>query len=241
MATLCPGCGNPFPDDDVNVAKDVAYCRRCDRAHVLSSLAEPQERALEVDHTDAALDGPVDLLHPPNGAWYRDDGMEVVIGASTRHAALAGFFVVFAGFWNLITWTILIAMIFGSSNVSGPGITHSNGQTTVDWFAYLFMIPFVGVGLGTGAAAFVLLFGRCEVRIRGVEGELFRGAWLLSRRKPFDASAVTQVRLAQSSWKQNNQPMEEIELRGIDLRFGASLSNARRRFVCSALKKMLGR
>ena len=237
MATLCPGCGNPFADDDVNVARDVAYCRGCDKAHALSSLVSPRQEAVQ---PDADLTG-VDLLHPPAGAWYRDDGMEVVVGASTRQAAIAGFFVLFAGFWNLITWTILIAMIFGSSNVSGPGITHSGGQTQVDWFAYLFMIPFVGVGLGTGCAAIVLLLGRCEVRIRGLEGELFRGVWFLSRRTPFDPSAVTRVHLAESSWKQNNRAMEEVELAGPGLRFGAWLSPPRRQFMAAALKKVLGR
>lgn len=235
MATLCPGCGNAFADDAVNVASDVAYCRVCDKAHALSSLVDRREG------TPGGEVGPVDLVNPPAGAWYRDDGMEVVVGATSRSAGIAGFFVLFSGFWNLVTWTILLAMIFGSPNVSGPGITHSGGKTSVDWFAFLFMIPFVVIGLATGAGAVLLLFGRCEVRVRGVEGELFRGVGFLSRRKPFDPSTVTRVRLATSSWRQNNQPMQEIELEGPGLRFGAALSPPRRQFVAAALGKLLGR
>mgnify|MGYP001248601073 CR=1 FL=1 len=234
MPTLCPGCGNPFADDAVNVAADVAYCRVCDKAHALSSLVKKQGPDPEEDL------GQVDLLSPPVGAWYRDDGVEVVIGATARHASIAWFFVLFSGFWNLVTWTILLAMIFGSSNVSGPGITHSGGQTHVDLIAYLFMIPFIAVGLGTGAAALILLFGRCEVRIRGVDGVLFRGIGFLSRRTPFDPSTVTAVRTRPSGWLQNNRPMSEIVLEGPGLRFGASLTPERRKFLAAALRKVLG-
>jgi hypothetical protein len=119
VPTLCPTCRAGFADDDVNVAKDVAYCRGCDKAYTLSELARGVET---VD---------VDLSIPPRGAWFRDDGLEASIGAVWRNLATGIFFLIFALFWNTITWGMLAAMLLGGAGVKGPGITHQNGVTTV--------------------------------------------------------------------------------------------------------------
>jgi hypothetical protein len=228
MPTLCPTCRRSFADDDVNVAKDVAYCRGCDKAYALSELA----RGLEA--------GDADLSMPPKGAWYRDDGVEVSLGSTWRSPTVGVFFLIFTVFWNSVTWSILGAMIGGAANVHGPGITHSNGVTTVAPTAYLLFIPFVLVGLGTALAAAVIWFGRAELTIRGNDAVLFRGVGGLGLRSRFDLSTVTGVGIATASWTRNNQPVHHISIEGPGINFGTGFSKDQQKFLVAAIRKVAG-
>lgn len=228
MATLCPTCRASFPDDDVNVGKDVAYCKACDKAYTLSELASGREVL------------PPDLASPPKGAWYRDEGSHVSMGSTWRSFAVGGFFLVFAAFWNTITWGMIAAMLMGGKNVSGPGITTTNGVTTVGAAAYLFMIPFVLVGLGMASAAITVLFGRVELTVRGQEVELFRGVGSIGRRTRFDLTTVTGVRIKESSIRQNGRPMHHISVDGPGITFGAGLNDNQKQFLAGALRGVAG-
>jgi hypothetical protein len=74
----CSRCGKAILSEDVNVANDVAYCRGCNLSHKLSALTEGTE-----------LDAAIDLNQPPAGAWYTNDGMGSVIGATHRSLGTA--------------------------------------------------------------------------------------------------------------------------------------------------------
>jgi len=228
MPTTCPKCGGVIPQDDINVAKDIAFCRKCDKGFALSDLV-----------SDHAIPN-VDLSNPPRGAWYRDDGGQVSIGASLRSAGGALGVLFFAGFWNLISWGIFTAMLKGSGNVSGPGIHHSGGKTVVDGAAYLFITPFLLIGAVAALLVVLLLVGRVEVIIRGQEGSVFTGAGSLGSRLFFDPASVTGVALRPSNWTKNNQPQYAICLDGPALKFGSTLPEPKRRFIAAALRKVLG-
>jgi hypothetical protein len=213
----------------VNVAKDVAFCRACDRGFPLSDLVREQSA------------GPVDLANPPRGCWYRDDGGEVSIGASLRSVGGVIAVLFFAAFWNGISWTIFVGMLLGSKNVSGTGITHSNGQTVVSGVAYLFISPFLLVGLLVLVLVPLALFGRTEVVIRGPDGSVFTGVGAVGRRRRFDVAAVTGVAIRPSGWTKNNQPQYAISLEGPSpIKFGSGLPDAKREFIAAALRKVLG-
>jgi len=229
VPTLCPKCGGTIPQDDVNVAKDIAFCRKCDKGFALSDLVS--------DHAIAAN---VDLANPPRGAWYRDDGGQVSIGASMRSAGGAFALLFFALFWNGISWGMFIAMLKGSGNVSGPGIHHSGGKTVVDGVAFLFITPFLLIGALAAGLVLLMLFGRVEVTIRGQEGSIFTGAGAWGRRQLFDLASVTGVALRPSNWTKNNQPQYAICLDGPALKFGSALPDPKRQFIAAALRKVLG-
>jgi hypothetical protein len=228
VPTTCPKCGGVIPQDDVNVAKDIAFCRKCDKGFALSDLI-----------SDHAIPN-VDLANPPRGAWYRDDGGAVSIGASLRSAGGALGVLLFAGFWNFVSWTIFIAMLKGSAKVSGPGIHHSDGKTTVDAFAFLFITPFLLIGAVAALLVVFMLVGRVEVVIRGQEGSIFTGAGAIGRRLLFDPASVTGVALRPANWTKNNQPQFAICLDGPSLKFGSALPEPKRQFIAAALRKVLG-
>jgi hypothetical protein len=183
----------------------------------------------------------VDLANPPAGAWYRDEGGEVSVGGNLRTVGGRSFVLVFATFWNGISWTIFLSMLAGSGNISGLGIHHSNGKTDVPWFAFVFITPFLLIGAGTVLAALMLLFGRVEVVIRGQEGTVFTGLGSLGWRRQFDAAAVTGVAIRTAGWTKNNQPQYAVCLEGpTPMMFGSALPEARRQFMAAALRKVLG-
>ncbi len=77
----------------------MAFCRKCDKGFSLSDLVH-----------EGAVPGGVDLANPPRGAWYRDEDGAVRVGALTRSGA-GMFLVVFAIFWNSITWFFVSAFL----------------------------------------------------------------------------------------------------------------------------------
>jgi hypothetical protein len=206
----------------------VAYCRGCDKAYPLSELA----RGVETLN--------VDLSTPPKGAWFRDDGMEASIGSVWRNLSTGVFFLIFSVFWNTITWGLLSAMLLGGTNVTGPGITHRNGVTTVDTAAYLFMIPFVLVGLGMATATIAIWFGRAEVTIRGKDAVLFRGVGSVGRRTPFDLTSVTGVSIEKSNISRNGRPMQHISIDGPGITFGTGFNKDQQKFIVASLRKVAG-
>src|SRR5207253_8518559 len=89
MTAICPKCHRQIPIADVNVATDVALCRSCNLVHKLSELVQVAE-----------LEEGVDFARLPAGAWYRDSGMGVVIGATHRSLGTAFALLLFTLFWN---------------------------------------------------------------------------------------------------------------------------------------------
>lgn len=219
----CPECKAEIPPDEINVAKDVALCRSCNKAFALSSLVH-----------GANIPGSVDLAAPPPGAWYRDDGVEVVIGATTRSAATGFFFTLFATFWNGITWTVLLGTLTGLIKPS-----NSSGQSQSPVFIALFLVPFVLIGIGTALAAVFCWIGRSEVHIRGADGAVFLGFGSIGWTRRFNVAEVSDVTIEAASWRQNNRAVYQVVLKGPDLRFGGSLTRERRDFLAAALRKQI--
>jgi len=88
MKIVCPTCQQSIPADDVNVAKDVAFCRICDEAYSL---------AIMVECGDASNS---ELAEPPSGSWFTTGENEWQVGATTRSAAAAGILIPFTVVWS---------------------------------------------------------------------------------------------------------------------------------------------
>src|SRR5262245_8947147 len=69
----CPKCKGVIPSEDINVANDIAFCRRCDLSHKLSELT-----------SGTTVGENVDVSRPPEGTWFRRDMAGTTIGASHR-------------------------------------------------------------------------------------------------------------------------------------------------------------
>ena len=240
----CPSCHANIPPDDVNVAADTAMCRGC------GELSRPSDAVAgeRIGLGDASPD------EPPSGCSFEDDGLDRVWRASTRSWTLGGFFLLFSTFWCLVTSVFVALLSAATLNAigidtgfkpeiktdSGAPFGDSTGELLIGW---LFMTPFILIGLGTATFAFVSLAGSLEVRVRQSEGVVRTGWGPLSLRKKFDASRVTRVANGLSSFRVNNrrQPLLELEHGGAGgkIRFGSTLSRPRLAWLTVVLRRDL--
>lgn len=234
---VCSKCRRTIPPDDINVANDVAYCRDCNIAYRLSELAAD-------DASSAALD----LHRPPPGAWYASDGGGTVIGATNRNLGTAAGLLFFALFWNGIVSVFVSLAISGTLHVlhvplpgwfPAPKMNGGDMGTGMVLFLWLFLTPFITVGVAVAAGCLNCLFGRTEVRVSGTQGAIFTGVGALGWRRRFDASQVKTVSVVDNyNSKGQNTVNLLLETRdGKQIKFGSLLSGERRQFVLGALRK----
>ena len=243
VTPICPKCKQVIPSDDVNVANDLAYCRACNLSHPLSALTRGAE-----------LDENLDLVNPPAGAWQTNDGMGCVIGATHRSIGTAIGTLVFGLFWNGILSVFLCVALAGTLRNLGlplphwfpaPDINGSPMSVGMTIFLWLFLTPFILVGLFMIGAFLSCIAGRTEIRINNSEGVVFTGIGALGYRRRFASSAVKEVRVDTRAWRDNDGDRQRktfvvIETReGKLVKFGSMLTEERRKFVAGALRRVL--
>lgn len=239
---VCPRCKRPIPSEDVNVATDVAFCRACDITHRLSALA-----------TGSVVDENVDLSRPPGGAWFERTGDGVVLGATHRALGQAFGLLFFSLFWNGVVSVFVLMATAATLHHLGIPLPHwfpmSKGTAVplpLTIFLWLFLTPFIAVGLVVLATFLSALAGRTELRIQRDEVTLFTGVGPVGFRKRFATTAVRDVRLQEQSWRDNRGTARQQKSLVIDtdakpVTFGTMLSEPRRRFIAAAAKKELVR
>jgi len=242
VTPVCPHCKRAIPSEDVNVANDIAFCRNCNLSHSLSALT-----------TGNIVDEDIDVSRPPAGSWFDRDGSGVKFGATHRSLGQAFGLLFFTLFWNgIVSVFVGLATVstlrhFGASEPAW--VRHSNwkymplGEVI---FLWIFLLPFITVGLLVLAAFLNCLLGRTELRIQGGECFLYTGIGPLGRCRRFSASEVTDVRIESNPWRGNNGSYNRntrivIATNGKSICFGSSLNDARRRFVAGAARKELVR
>lgn len=243
VTPTCNRCRRTLPTEDINVANDVAYCRRCNLSYKLSELTFGNE-----------LDQGVDLSKPPTGTWTSSSGLGPVIGVSHRSVGGAVGALLFGLFWNGIVSVFVLLALASTLNLLGTSLpawipqqmvkgAHMGVGMTI--FLWLFLTPFIGIGLGMVWAFLMCLLGRTEVRVEGSQGRILTGIGVLSYRRSFQVAAVKDVRLEDSRWRDSDGDRRQksfivMELRdGKTLKLGSSLSSDQRKFVASALRRAL--
>lgn len=217
---LCPTCGRPIPPEDINIAQDVAMCRACNAVMSVSGA---------VHGTNAPVSSPTPIVFdpaaPPPGAWYHDDGVETVIGATTRSPAavfLVPFFLVWGGG--------SLGGIYGSQIASGK----------FDPILSLFGLIFVAGSCAIGSFAMMSLCGKVEVRMRQGQGTVFVGVGPFGWRKRFETPGTVAVREDWAGWSRGKRPQRSIIVEGVErLKFGSMLTSERRAFVMEGLRRVL--
>ena len=239
----CPKCHSTIPSNDVNVAADLAFCRTCNLSHTFSSIA----RGTGIDPT-------VDVTRPPKGAWQRSSGLGTTIGASHRTLGGAVTLLGIAAFWNGIV-SIFVALALSSTMAligfrppgwfPNPIMNGSAMGVGVTIFLWLFLTPFILVGLAMISGFFLCLGGRTEVHLRDWEGEIFTGIGPVGRRRKFKTESIKDVRIEDKQWRDSDGDRRRsteilIELiEGKPLKFGSSLAEDRRQFMAAAMRKAL--
>lgn len=244
VTPTCTRCKRPIPSEDINVAQDVAYCRACNLSYQLSTLTQGGE-----------VDPAVDVNNPPAGAWYRIDGTETVIGATHRSVGTAFGALLFGLFWNgIVSVFVGLAMastlrLMGFAPPSWFPAPRMNGGP-MGWgltlFLWIFLLPFIAIGLAMIGAFFSSIAGRTEVRIDNNEAVVVNGIGKIGRCRRFARSDATGIRLDIKQWHDRDGDRHRnadivIELgEGKPVKFGSMLTEPRRRFVAGAVRKSLG-
>ena len=237
----CPQCRRILPSEDVNVAKDVAFCRSCNGVHPLSAMPH-----------GAGVDPQTDLRSPPEGCWFRTEGDETIIGGS--HRSIGGFILMlaFTLFWNGIVSVFVIMATTSTLNHLGIPLPDSWGfkienpedmGVGMTGFLWLFLTPFVGIGLFMAASSVSSLLGRTEIRIRPTEAGVFVGVGKIGYKKRFDPRKVRDVRIdAGRHQASDNPPSQQIIIESENsalIKVGSMLPAHRRKFVGSAVSQAL--
>ena len=243
VTPTCSRCGKEIPSEDVSVANDVAYCRTCNLSHRLSALTQGTE-----------LDASIDLTNPPAGAWYSSVGMGPVIGATHRSVGTAIGALAISLFWNGIVSVFVLVAISGTLRNLGisvpdwfpaPVMNDSPMSVGMTIFLWIFLTPFILIGLTMIGAFLSSIGGRTEVRINNADGVVFTGVGMLGYRRRFDASAVKEVRLDDKQWRDSDGDRRSktcivIEMRdGKQIKLGTMLTPERRKFLAGAVRKVL--
>jgi hypothetical protein len=244
VTPTCPRCKGVIPGEDINVANDIAFCRHCNLSHRLSDLT-----------SGATVDENVDASRPPAGTWFQRNGAGTVIGATHRSIGQASGLLLFSVFWNGIVSVFVLLTLASTLKHLGISIPHwfpapnMNGKAIplgMTLFLWLFLTPFIAIGLAMLAAFLSCLAGRTELQIQGGQGVLFSGIGSLGRRKRFSTSQVKDVRIEDKRWRDSDGDSRRntqivIETNQKPIKFGSMLTNERRQFVAGCLKKELVR
>ena len=242
VTPVCPRCKRVIPSKDINVANDIAFCRNCDLSHRLSTLT-----------TGEVVDEAVDTNKPPAGAWFRQDGAGVQIGATHRSLGQAFGLLLMTVFWNGIVSVFVATAAVSTLRHLGVDLPHwIHGSKSgllpipITIFLWLFLLPFIAVGLALLGAFLSTLGGKTELRIARGECEIFTGIGPLGWRKRIAMSEIKDVRIEESGF-QSAQTGSRRSFRVVvdtglkPIYFGSMLTAVRRRFVAGAAKKELVR
>ena len=243
LTPTCSKCHRAIPAVDVNVANDVAFCRSCNLAHKLSGLVHGTE-----------LDANIDLTRPPAGAWYRSSGMGAIIGATHRSLGGALGALAVSLFWNGIV-SVFVALALSATLhhlhvpvphwFPAPKMNHSTMGVGMTIFLWLFLTPFILIGLAMIAAFLSSLAGRTEALIHRTQGVVFTGIGPLGWRRRFDTQSVKETRIDDRRWRDSDGDSRRktqivIEMNdGKQIKFGSMLREDRMKFLAAALRKAL--
>ncbi len=227
------------------MAKDVAFCRPCNVARPLSSLAH-----------GTALETGVDLNRPPPGCWHRHDGMGVVTGATHRSVGATFGLLAVSLFWNGIV-SVFVLLVLSSTlrlmEVSvpewfpAPKMNDESMGVGMTIFLWIFLTPFIAIGLAIIGGFLSALAGRTEVRLNRTEGVIFTGIGPLGWRRRFMTPDVKEVRIDNQQWRDSDGDRRSkthiiVELNsGRLLKFGSMLREDRRKFVAAGAARALAR
>ena len=112
-------------------------------------------------------------------------------------------------------------------------------------FLWLFLTPFIVMGLAMLGGFVSALSGRTEMRIQDGQGVLYTGIGALGWRRRFNAQSVNEVRIDDRRWRDSDGDTRRTKqiviemVNGKAIRFGSMLRDDRMKFVAAAARKAL--
>ena len=238
----CSRCRRIVPPEDINVAKDIAYCRQCNHLTRLSSLVDPDEDGIE-----SVPD------RPPDGVWCDRGPLETRLGATHRSLPLAVGAFAFGAFWNGIVSIFVLIAIQSTVRHLGwilpewfpaPDIKGEQMGVGMTLFLWIFLLPFIGVGLGMCGAFLGALVGKTEIRLDPRSASIFHGIGPIGWTRRFLPQEVVSVRLVDRVRRgsDGDESGREVVIRtrnGRKFSFGSTLREDRLRYLAGILRRQL--
>lgn len=240
VTPTCPHCKQVIASEDVNVANDIAFCRNCNLSCSLSGMT-----------LGTPINENVDFNSPPAGCWFRQEPDATIIGSTHRSLGQALPLLFFCLFWNGIV-SVFVGFAAASTlhhlglalPKSFPLFKGDSIPLPMTIFLWLFLTPFIAIGLLLLGTFLSSLGGQTELRIASGDAVLFSGIGPLGFRKRFLASDVRDVRIEDKRWRDSDGNSRRntqiiIETGAKPIKFGSLLTPERRQFVAAAAKKEL--
>jgi hypothetical protein len=198
----------------------------------------------------------VDIFHPLPGTWYREEAGETVVGASHRSVGGAIGALLFGLFWNGIVSVFVLIAIAGTIANLGLKIPHwfpapnMNGSPMgvgMTIFLWIFLTPFIAIGMAMIGAFLTCIAGRTEVRVQAGQGLITTGIGRFGWRRRFETSNIKAVTLEDQQWRDSDGDRRRKSYillstqNGKDIKLGSMLPAPKQRFVAAALKKALAK
>ena len=212
----CPSCASPIPLEDVNVATDIALCRKCGVKGSFSSLCK--------------LPNAIDVLSkpPPKGVRLQHDMMDGSTTVTYRRISPSLLFLIpFTLFWSGIS----MGGIYGTQIYKGE----------FDLSSSLFGIPFF---LGTIVLVSITLFGlfgKWVVRLNRGDGTIFAGIGIVGWRRSFTYNRTSTVMMQDSDTRVNGKRLQCITVKtdNASTSFGSTIRDDAKEFIAAVLMREL--
>lgn len=190
MQIRCRSCGKDVPAEDVNLEMVLAKCRACNAVFDFSDQVKTASTSPAKGKRDRG-----EIPMPKNLVVAEGPSTLAVVRKWSRGPAF--FLLFFSGFWNLIVSVFVVAAASGS-------MKNESGQAA-GAFIWLFLTPFILVGLGTGYIALALLLNRTTIRIEGAVLTVAHGPFPWPGARTLDAKQVNQLYCTEYvAYKQDN-------------------------------------
>ena len=211
----CQSCAAPIPLEDINVATDIALCRRCGATSSFASIRT-------LSDASALLSKP-----PPKGVKVERDmmGYGSIITYRRIPIGLLLFVIPFTAGWS------------GFSMIGIYGSQIAKGEFNL--LQSLFGIPFL---FGTIALVSIILFGlfgKWTIRLNRGDGTVFVGVGMLGWKRKFTYTTFSTVRLEDSAITDDRQRTQVIAIKtdNTEFSFGSSLKKDVQKFITATLMR----
>ena len=202
-------------------------------------------------HEREKIEG-VNFHQPPRGVTYNATHNELDLKVSHRSIGGALVTLFLALFWNGIVSVFVVMALLATLVLAGISIPEWLPAPEMDVgsmglgmtiFLWLFLTPFILIGLAILSAFFLALGGRTAVTVNGEAGRIFTGVGPIGTSKHFTRSEVVDVGIDTqhsrgSRGGTNSQTHIYLEQRsGKKIKFGSTFSAERRKFVVAAVRR----
>jgi hypothetical protein len=213
----CPSCGGVIELDNVNVAKDIALCKRCGQTTsfaVLSGISELSSIKLDA---------------PPKNIRINEDMPGVKVIRYKRFQPVLLFLIPFTCIW----FGMVIGIMYRTQIV----------KCEFNMAESLKGLPFLLGGIVMTSIIIYLIFSKWLITLTNHDCSVFIGIGKLGWRRVCPLTRQTTVTLDISNASENNRPLKAVTIHNDsdNLQFGAFMTEQAKQYIAAFIAKWCSR